>query len=95
MPSFVPINQMATRHNAPKAPEERGTEGTRLAFERGGGEFNQEVSGCPLFVLTRLGANPTQKKPPGPSGVRCGTKQKPTAPLERARAPLAGWRGYP
>jgi hypothetical protein len=81
MPSLVLITQMATSHNARIAPEERRTEGTRLAFERGGGEFDQEVSGRPLFVLTRPGANPTQKKPPGPSGVRWGTKQKSTVVL--------------
>ena len=38
-----------------KVPDERQTEGIRLTFE-GGGEFDQEISGRTLFVLTRSGA---------------------------------------
>jgi hypothetical protein len=39
-----------------KVPDEHQTEGIRLAFE-GGGEFDQEISGSALFVLTRPGAS--------------------------------------
>ena len=46
-----------------KVAEERQTEGIRLSFEGGGGEFNQEISGRTMFFLTRPGANP---KPAGP-----------------------------
>jgi hypothetical protein len=46
-----------------KVPEERQTEGIRPAFE-GGGQFDEEVSGRTMFVLTRPGANPTTKPPP-------------------------------
>ena len=46
-----------------KVPEERQTEGIRLTFEGGGGEFDQEISGRTMFVLTRLGANPAPKSP--------------------------------
>jgi len=44
-----------------KVPDERQTEGVRLSFERGGGEFDQEISGRTMFVLTRLGASPAPK----------------------------------
>jgi hypothetical protein len=47
-----------------KVPEERQTEGIGLTFEEGG-EFDQEISGRTMFVLTRAGATSTQKKPPG------------------------------
>jgi hypothetical protein len=40
-----------------KVPDEHQTEGIRLAFEGGGGEFDQESSGRTLFVLTRPGAS--------------------------------------
>jgi len=40
-----------------KVPEERQTEGIRLSFEGGGGEFDQEISGRTMFVLTRPGPN--------------------------------------
>jgi hypothetical protein len=46
-----------------KVPEERQTEGMRLTFEGGGGEFDQEISGRTMFALTRLGANPAPKPP--------------------------------
>jgi len=36
-----------------KVPDEHPTEGIRLAFERGGKEYNEEVSGRALFLLTR------------------------------------------
>ena len=44
-----------------KVPEERQTEGIRLAFEGGGGEFDEEISGRTMFVLTRQGASPPSK----------------------------------
>jgi len=44
-----------------KVPEERQTEGIRLTFEGGGVEFDEEVSGRALFVLTRPGASVTPK----------------------------------
>jgi hypothetical protein len=43
-----------------KVPEEQQTEGIRLTFE-GGGEFDQEISGRTIFVLTRQGASPAPK----------------------------------
>lgn len=46
-----------------KVPEERHTEGIRLAFEGGGGEFDQEISGRTIFVLTRRGASPAPNSP--------------------------------
>jgi hypothetical protein len=50
-----------------KVPDEDPTGGIRLAFEGGGGEFDQEIGGRTMFVLTRPGANPTTK-PPAPQG---------------------------
>ena len=50
-----------------KVPDEHQREGIRLAFEGGGGEFDEEVSGRTMFVLTRPGPNPTTK-PPAPQG---------------------------
>jgi len=47
-----------------KVPEERQTEGIRLAFEGGGIEFDEEVSGRTLFLLTRPGASAAPKAPP-------------------------------
>jgi hypothetical protein len=47
-----------------KVPEEHQTEGIRLAFEGGGGEFDEEVSGRTLFLLTRPGASAAPKAPP-------------------------------
>jgi len=46
-----------------KVPEERQTEGIRLSFEGGGGEFDQEISGRTIFVLTRPGPNRAPKLP--------------------------------
>ena len=46
-----------------KVPAERETEGIRLAFEGGGVEFNEEVSGRTLFLLTRPGASGASKAP--------------------------------
>jgi hypothetical protein len=50
-----------------KVSDERQTEGIRLSFEGGGGEFDQEISGRTMFVSTRLGASPAPK-PPARSG---------------------------
>jgi hypothetical protein len=46
-----------------KVPDERPTEGIRLAFEGGGGEFDEEVSGRAMFVLTRPGTSSAAKSP--------------------------------
>jgi hypothetical protein len=46
-----------------KVPAEHQTEGIRLAFEGGGGEFNEEISGRVLFLLTRVGASAAAKAP--------------------------------
>ncbi|MBZ5544149.1 MAG: hypothetical protein LAO07_10785 [Acidobacteriia bacterium] len=46
-----------------KVPDERQVEGIRLAFEGGGVEFAEEVSGRTLFVLTRSGASAAAKAP--------------------------------
>ena len=48
-----------------KVPSERATEGIRLAFEGGGAEFDEEISGRVLFLLTR-GAASTATKAPTP-----------------------------
>ena len=45
-----------------KVPPEHQVEGIRLAFERGG-EFDQELGGRTLFLLTRPGASPAAKAP--------------------------------
>jgi hypothetical protein len=42
-----------------KVPAEHQTEGIRLALEGGGGEFDEELGGRTLFVLTRPGASGT------------------------------------
>jgi hypothetical protein len=46
-----------------KVPPERQVEGIRLAFEGGGVEFDEEVSGRTLFLLTRPGASAAAKAP--------------------------------
>jgi hypothetical protein len=60
-----------------KVPDEHQVEGIRLAFERGGTEYDEEVSGRVLFLLTRPGASAAAKAPnpevdtkPAPTGVR-------------------------
>ena len=60
-----------------KAPDERPTEGIRLRFEGSGGEFDQEISGRSLFLLTRPGVGAAPKTPaqegetnPAPAGVQ-------------------------
>jgi hypothetical protein len=52
-----------------KVPDEHPTEGIRLAF-KGGGEFDEEVSGRTMFVLTRLAASATPKPPATESETR-------------------------
>jgi hypothetical protein len=44
-----------------KVPDEHPREGIRLAFEGAGGEFDQEISGRTMFLLTRPGASPPSK----------------------------------
>ena len=44
-------------------PAEHQVEGVRLALEGGGVEFDEEVSGRALFLLTRPGASPAAKAP--------------------------------
>jgi hypothetical protein len=46
-----------------KVPAEHQTEGIRLAFERGGAEYDEEISGRALFLLTRPGATAAAKAP--------------------------------
>jgi hypothetical protein len=48
-----------------KAPDEHPAEGIRLAFERSGTEFAEEISGRALFLLTIPGAS-AASKPPAP-----------------------------
>ena len=60
-----------------KVPPEHQTEGIRLAIEGGGPEFDEEVSGRTLFLLTRPEAGAAAKAPapkvetnPAPTGVQ-------------------------
>jgi hypothetical protein len=46
-----------------RVPAEHQREGIRLGFEGGGGEFDEELSGRTLFVLTRPGASVAPKAP--------------------------------
>jgi len=46
-----------------KVPDEHPTEGIRLAFERGGTDFDEEVSGRALFLLTRPRSSAASKAP--------------------------------
>jgi hypothetical protein len=46
-----------------KVPPEHQVEGIRLAFEGGGAEFDQELGGRTLFLLTRPGALAAAKAP--------------------------------
>jgi hypothetical protein len=46
-----------------KVPSEHQMEGIRLAFERGGVEYDEEVSGRALFLLTRPAASAAAKTP--------------------------------
>jgi hypothetical protein len=44
-----------------KVPPEHQVEGVRLTFERGGVEFDEEVSGRALFLLARPGTSPAAR----------------------------------
>ena len=55
-----------------KVPDEHQTEGMRLAFE-GGGEFDQELGGRTMFLLTRPGAS----VPPKASAPRVDPNRAP------------------
>ncbi len=46
-----------------KVPPEHQVEGMRLAFERGGVEFDEEISGRALFLLARPGPSAAAKAP--------------------------------
>jgi hypothetical protein len=46
-----------------RVPAEHQREGIRLSFEGGGGEFDEEISGRTVFVLTRPGASGATKPP--------------------------------
>jgi hypothetical protein len=49
-----------------KVPDEHQREGIRLRFKGSDSEFDQEISGRTLFVLTRPSASPTPNSPPSP-----------------------------
>jgi hypothetical protein len=57
-----------------KVPPQHQVEGIRLAFEGGGAEFDEEVSGRALFLLTRPGASAAAKAP----APKIDTKPAPT-----------------
>jgi hypothetical protein len=46
-----------------KVPPEHQVEGIRLAFEGGGVEFDEEISGRAMFLMTRPGASTAAKAP--------------------------------
>jgi hypothetical protein len=46
-----------------KVPDEHPTEGIRLGFQGHGAEFDEEISGRVLFLLTRPGASTAAKAP--------------------------------
>jgi hypothetical protein len=46
-----------------KVPDEHQVEGIRLAFEGRGAEFDEEISGRTLFLMTRPGASAAAKAP--------------------------------
>jgi len=52
-----------------KVPDEHQVEGIRLALEGGSVEFDEEVSGHALFLLTRPGAGPAVKTPAPGAGT--------------------------
>ncbi len=52
-----------------KVPDEHQVEGIRLAFEGGSAEFDEEVSGRALFLLTRPGASAAAKAPEAEGGT--------------------------
>jgi hypothetical protein len=51
-----------------KVPAEHQMEGIRMASEMGGVEYDEEISGRALFLLTRPGAS-TEAKAPTPESV--------------------------
>ncbi len=53
-----------------KVPPEHPVEGIRLEFEGGGVEFDEEVSGRALFLLTRPGASAPPAPPEAGSGAQ-------------------------
>jgi hypothetical protein len=46
-----------------KVPTERSMEGIRLTYEKGGPEFDEEIGGRTMFLLTRTGASAAAKAP--------------------------------
>jgi hypothetical protein len=46
-----------------KVPDEHQTEGIKLGFEGGGGEFDEELSGRIMFISTRPGTRPGPRSP--------------------------------
>jgi hypothetical protein len=46
-----------------KVPTERSMEGIRLTYEKGGPEFDEEIGGRAMFLLTRPGASAAAKAP--------------------------------
>jgi hypothetical protein len=46
-----------------KVPDEHQTEGIKLGFEGGGGEFDEELSGRIMFISTRPGTTPGSRSP--------------------------------
>lgn len=56
-----------------KVPDEHPTDGIRLALEKGGGEFDEEVSGRTMFVSMRLTASPA------PTPTASGDETSPAA----------------
>lgn len=56
-----------------KAPPEHQVEGIRLAFEGGGVEYDEEVSGRAMFLMNRFGAAAATKAP----APDCVTKSAP------------------
>jgi hypothetical protein len=46
-----------------KVPSEHPVEGIRLSFEKGGAEFDEEISGRAMFLLTRGAASAATKAP--------------------------------
>ncbi|HXX22894.1 MAG TPA: hypothetical protein VEO19_07075, partial [Terriglobia bacterium] len=47
-----------------KVPDEHPTKEIRLAFEGGSGEFDEEVSGRTMFILTAQAAGPAPRSAP-------------------------------
>jgi hypothetical protein len=58
-----------------KVPPKRSVEGIRLVFEKGGVEFDEEVSGRAMFLLTRPGATAAAKAPAPEAGANPATAE--------------------